>query len=131
MDDPDYLRDALKGELNKAPGCMELFAQMRVGAMPLDDASLEWSHELSPLRRLGRIDMPLQDIAAEGRDEACENLSFNPDNAPASLRRSAASIECAQNFTRRAPAIVLATTAQPRWTLKKPGIIFDPQKTVI
>ena len=41
--DPDYLRAALKGELEKAPGCMELFAQMRVGDMPLDDASVEWS----------------------------------------------------------------------------------------
>ena len=29
--------------------------------------------------------MPVQDIAAEGRDEVCENLSFNPDNAPAEL----------------------------------------------
>lgn len=84
-DDPDYLRAALKGELEKAPGCMELFAQMRVGAMPLDDASVEWSQKFSPLRRLGRIDMPLQAIAAEGRDEVCENLSFNPDNAPAEL----------------------------------------------
>lgn len=84
-DDPDYLHAALNGELNKAPGCMELFAQMRVGDMPLDDASVEWSQELSPLRRLGRIDLPLQDIGVEGRDEACENLSFNPDNAPALL----------------------------------------------
>jgi len=84
-EDPDYLRVALKAELGKAPACMELFAQLRVGDMPLDDASREWSQALSPLRRLGRIDMQAQDISAGARDAACENLSFNPENAPAEL----------------------------------------------
>jgi hypothetical protein len=64
---------------------MELFVQLRVGDMPLDDASREWSQERSPLRRLGRIDMPSQDISAPGRDEACDNLSFNPANSPPEL----------------------------------------------
>ncbi len=84
-DDPDYLHIALKSALKEAPACMELFAQLRVGDMPLDDASREWSQELSPLRRLGRIDMSSQDISAPGLDAACENLSFNPENAPAEL----------------------------------------------
>jgi hypothetical protein len=84
-DDPDYLRTALTAELKSAPACMELLAQIRVGDMPLDDASREWSQDLSPPRRLGRIEIPAQDISAEGRDETCENLSFNPGHAPEEL----------------------------------------------
>ena len=35
------------------------------------------------MRRLGVLTLPVQDTAAEGRDAACENMSFSPGHAPA------------------------------------------------
>lgn len=84
-DDPDYLRAAMTQELKDSPACLDLFVQLRVGDMPIDDASREWSQSLSPLRRVGRIEMPAQDVSAPGRDAMCEDLTFNPGNAPADL----------------------------------------------
>ncbi len=84
-DDPDFLRAALRRELKDAPACYELFVQLRAGDMPIDDASREWPQSLSPLRPVGRIEMPAQDVSAPGRDAMCENLTFNPGDAPADL----------------------------------------------
>ncbi len=78
--DPDYLRKALVSELATAPACFELLVQERPAGANLDDATQEWQ---TPLRRIGRIDIPVQRVDAPGRDEACENLSFNPGHAPA------------------------------------------------
>jgi len=85
QEDPDYLRKALTEELKAAPACFELFAQERTADIDLDDATQDWPLSTSPLFPLGRIDIPLQEVAAAGRDALCENLSFNPGNAPAGL----------------------------------------------
>ncbi len=77
--DPDYLRKALVAELAVAPACFELLIQEQPNAANLDDATQEWT---TPLRRVGRIDIPAQSLDAPGRDAACENLSFNPFHAP-------------------------------------------------
>jgi catalase len=84
-EDPDYLRKALTEELKGAPACFELFAQERTADIDLDDATQDWPLSTSPLLALGRIDIPPQDVAAAGRDALCENLSYNPGNAPTGL----------------------------------------------
>jgi hypothetical protein len=78
--DPDYLRTALVSELAGAPACFELLVQEQPKVVDLNDATQEWR---TPLRRVGRIDIPAQSVDAPGRDAACENLSFNPVRAPA------------------------------------------------
>lgn len=78
-DDPDYLRKAMERELSKSPACFELLAQKSRPGGALDDATQEWT---TPLQLLGRIDIPAQKPAAGA---LCENLSFNPANAPAEL----------------------------------------------
>jgi hypothetical protein len=81
-DDPDYLRHALRRELQAAPACFELFVQRRVDNLSTEDLSQTWPESEAPPRLLGRIEIPAQDIAGEGRDAACENLSYNPGHAP-------------------------------------------------
>ena len=77
---PDYLRKALVSELATAPACFELLVQEQPSTVNLDDAREEWQ---TPFRRVGRIDIPAQNVDAPGREAACENLSFNPGRAPA------------------------------------------------
>ena len=83
--DPDYLRKALTEELKNGPACFELFVQERTGDLPLDDATRDWPETQSPMRRLGRIAIPAQDVAAAGREVLCENLSYNAAQAPEAL----------------------------------------------
>jgi hypothetical protein len=83
--DPDYLRKALAGELKGGPACFELFAQQRTGDLPLDDATRDWPETQSPMGRLGRIDIPAQDVIATDREVFCENLSYNAAQAPEAL----------------------------------------------
>lgn len=83
--DPDFLRKALHGELIAAPACFEIFAQERTGDLAIDDATQEWPPEQAPWRRLGRLELPAQDISTPGRDAICENMSFNPGHAPGAL----------------------------------------------
>lgn len=78
--DPDYLRKALVSELASAPACFELLVQEQPTGADLDDATLHWQ---TPLRPVGRIEIPVQSVDAPGRDTACENLSYNPGRAPA------------------------------------------------
>ncbi len=84
-DDPDSLRHALQRRLKAAPACFELFVQQRSGDLGVDDATQLWPQAQSPLRRIGRIDIPSQDVSAPGHDALCENLSFNPGHAPTEL----------------------------------------------
>ena len=81
--DPDYLRHALRRELQAAPACFELFAQKRTGDLSVDDLTQIWPEDQAPMRRLGRLDLPVQDPGAESRDAICENMSFSPGHAPA------------------------------------------------
>ncbi len=85
QDNPNYLRRALTEELKAGPACFELFAQQRPADISLDDATQNWPLTASPMVSLGRIDISQQDVAAAGRDALCENLSYNPGNAPAGL----------------------------------------------
>lgn len=78
-DDPDYLRKALVSELASAPACFELLVQEQPSGVSVDDATQPWQ---TPFRPVGRIEIPVQDVAGPGRDTACENLSYNPGRAP-------------------------------------------------
>jgi len=84
---PDYLSADLAERLSKAPARFTLSAQLRSDpdAMPLDCATEPWD---SPFLPLADLDIPTQDITAEGLPTLGEHLSFNiwrvtPDHEPA------------------------------------------------
>jgi catalase len=85
-DGPNYLRQALWAGLASAPACFELMVQERKGRMEIEDVVPVWSETQSPFRRIGRIEIPAGQTNSPQRDEACENLSFNPWNAPPEQR---------------------------------------------
>jgi len=78
--EPDYLHKALVSDLAAAPACFELLVQDKPPGIDLDDAREDWQ---TPFRSLGKINIPIQNVDAPGREAACENLSFNAANAPA------------------------------------------------
>lgn len=78
----DFLGEMLTRSLANGPACLELLIQERKGDMAIEDATVEWSESVSPYVRIGRIDLPMQNIAAIGREEFCENVTFNPWRAP-------------------------------------------------
>jgi hypothetical protein len=75
----DYLYLDLKSRLLAAPAKLQLFVQIRSDpeSMPLDEATVEWSDELSPPILVGTLKLPAQNIDAPGLAQYGENLSFN------------------------------------------------------
>jgi catalase len=79
----DFLKQALRTGLSSQPACFELLVQERKGDMDTENALVEWSETISPYRRVGRIDIPAQEMNSPEREKSCESLVFNPWNAPA------------------------------------------------
>jgi hypothetical protein len=79
---PNFLREAMQRQLAKKGACFDLLVQMRKAGMSIDDATEQWSETESPFRRVGQILIPPQLFSAPERDRFCEDLSFNPWNAP-------------------------------------------------
>jgi hypothetical protein len=79
----NYLRDALAAHLSQADGCFDFMVQFQTDGrrMPIEDATVEWSAEESPLVPVARIRIPRQRIDAPDRETACEQAAFNPWNA--------------------------------------------------
>jgi hypothetical protein len=84
--DPDFLKAALQSELSSAPACFELMVQERRGNMDIEDASADWPESVSPFQPVGRIEILPRRMNSAEKVAACENLSFNPGNAPEDLR---------------------------------------------
>jgi hypothetical protein len=75
-----YLRDELRHRLSTEDAAFDFFVQFQTDAqsMPIEDASVEWSERDSPYVRVAEVRIPRQAIDAPGRDQACEQVSFNP-----------------------------------------------------
>jgi hypothetical protein len=83
----DYLYEALKARLdpsNEAQGEAVFEFAVQVGkddgTCPLDDATVVWSEEVSPLQRVGELRIPLQKFDSKERMDFAEDISFNPWN---------------------------------------------------
>lgn len=85
-DDPDFLRHALWSRLSAAPACFELLVQERKPGMEIEDVVPIWSEAASPFRRVAKIEVPAGQKSTAAREQACENLSFNPWSSPAEQR---------------------------------------------
>jgi hypothetical protein len=106
---PTYLRDALTTHLAQAEACFDFLVQFHTDddRTPIDDASVEWTE---PEHRLARITIPPQRVDDPSRENACEDVSFNPWHALAdhrplgSMNRARREIYRAMSEFRRAAA---------------------------
>ena len=75
-----YLHDELRLRLSMEDIAFDFFVQFQTDAraMPIEDASVEWSERDSPCVRVAELRIPRQRVDAPGREQACERTSFNP-----------------------------------------------------
>ena len=72
----------MAAHLDRADAEFEFLVQVRdpsrKKAMPVEDASVEWSEDRAPFRKVARIVIPRQTFDTPERMGICEHLSFNP-----------------------------------------------------
>lgn len=81
---PDsYLREAMATSLSSGGACFELLAQVQTDprAMPIEDATIEWSESRSPFVKVATIRIPSQQFDSPAQLTACENLTYTPWHA--------------------------------------------------
>lgn len=78
-DDPTYLAGDLRSRLSQAPAGFRFMVQLRShpDEMPIDQATVAWSEELSPPIHVADLALFKQDISARGQAEYGENLAMN------------------------------------------------------
>jgi hypothetical protein len=78
-DHPDYLQLDVE-DAARTGICMALYVQFQVDPVltPIEDASVEWTEEMTPFIKVATITMPAQ--TSWSRD-ACDQLSFSPWHA--------------------------------------------------
>ena len=79
-DAPDYLTTDLARRLLAGEARFRFLVQLRTdpATMPLDQATVRWSEEMSPPLHVATLVLPRQDVAARGQATYGENLAFNP-----------------------------------------------------
>lgn len=76
---PNYLRDDLKTQLLTREYRFGFYLQFQQGEdMPLDDATVRWSEQVSGPRLFATITLHQQDIDTPGQVAYGENISYNP-----------------------------------------------------
>ena len=76
---PDVFGPALIEDLKLNDFDFDLQVQLctDLAKMPVNDATVEWSEELSPYVTVGHVHVPRQDISETLKSEACDALAFN------------------------------------------------------
>ena len=76
----DYLTTRMEDHLRNADACFDFMVQFQTDpkAMPVEDASVEWSEGKSPFQKLATITIKEQDFQSVRAREQCEHMSFNP-----------------------------------------------------
>ena len=78
----DRLRAAMAAHLDRADAEFDFLVQVRdpsrKRAMPVEDASVGWSEDRAPFRKVATIVIPGQTFDTPERMGICEHLSFNP-----------------------------------------------------
>jgi hypothetical protein len=82
IDDADYLRDSIGKNLQSGAVCLSFLVQPQTDPerMPIEDASVIWSEELSPFRKVAEIRIAPQTFQDDAQLTACETMRFNPWN---------------------------------------------------
>ena len=118
---PDsYLRDAMTASLRSGGSCFELLVQLQTDAraMPIEDATIDWSDARSPFVKVATIRIPTQEFNAPAQITACENLTYTPWHSLES-QRPLGGINRARKVAYRAMTIARhfrngATVSEPR-----------------
>jgi hypothetical protein len=80
-DHANYLRDALQHDL-RTQECIHFQVQFQTDpdTMPIEDASVIWSEDISPFVTVATIRLPAQVVGADNESGECEGMVFNPWN---------------------------------------------------
>jgi hypothetical protein len=82
MTSPDRLRAALAAHLDRAEARFDFLVQVQTPpgntAMPVEDATIEWSNQSAPFRKVATIVIPRQTFDTTARMSFGENLSYTP-----------------------------------------------------
>jgi hypothetical protein len=80
---PDFLGEAMRKQLLSEDVYYEFSVQLQSDpkTMPIEDPVVLWDEQQSPFQRVAILRIPKQDIAAAGRSEIAEGLSFTPWHA--------------------------------------------------
>ncbi|HEX6037323.1 LodA/GoxA family CTQ-dependent oxidase [Longimicrobium sp.] len=129
-DDPFYQRADLHCRMNNGEARLKFMVQLRTHPeqMPLDEATVAWSEELSPPIHVATLVLPRQDLDTRGQAEYGENLAINTWHALPELE-PVGSLAEARKVTYRASARVrrdvngvpLAEPVCPRPAEMNPG----------
>lgn len=137
FDDPGYLRADLIARLAKGSAHFRFMLQFQTNdaEMPLDDATVRWSEDLSPPVHVATLILPQQDLRARGQDAYGENLAFNiwralPAHIPmGSLAVARKVVYEASAFNRRnVNGTSLGEPVQPRPPEFEPGVAYPPAR---
>lgn len=77
---PEVFRPALQAELQERPYAFDIQVQLctDLQRMPVEDTTVEWPEQLSPLVTVARLRVPQQDISGQDNLEKMDALSFTP-----------------------------------------------------
>jgi hypothetical protein len=139
-DDPFYLRGDLHTRLKNGEARLRFLVQMRTdpAQMPLDEATVRWSEELSPPIHVATLVLPRQDLNTRGQAEYGENLAINTWHTLAE-HQPVGSLAEARKVTYRASARVrrdvngvpLGEPVEPRPAEMNPGQPYPPAQDLI
>lgn len=78
----DFLREALRKNLETGDACMEFLIQPRTTSkMLVEDSMTEWKEDKAPFYQIATIHIPKQIFDTPEQNKFCENLSFTPWHA--------------------------------------------------
>ncbi|MEQ1815136.1 MAG: catalase family protein [Nitrosomonas sp.] len=84
LEDPNYLRTAMKNHLDTDAACFDFLIQTRdtrtaAGtALSVELATNEWEESAAPFFKVATITIPKQDFDKPEQHKFCENLSYTP-----------------------------------------------------
>lgn len=82
MQDPRFLRKAMRATLEQQDACFEFLVQPRTStSMSVEHSMIEWNEGEAPFHRVATLTIPKQAFDLPAQDEFCENLSFSPWHA--------------------------------------------------
>ncbi len=80
---PHYLRDNLAARLRAADATFDVAVQVRTDpdAMPIEDATVEWSEQAAPFQTVATIRIPVQEFQGADQMAYAEFVSYSPWHA--------------------------------------------------
>ena len=87
LQDPTFLRKAMRAALDQDAACFEFLVQPRTStAMSVEHSMVEWKESEAPFHKVATITIPKQTFDLPAQHQFCEQLSFSPWHALAEHR---------------------------------------------